>query len=290
MNVGNTARVPQYEVERSIRAVKAAAEQSARQDGQQAIQAQGVRAAQSTQGVQTAQGIRGTERQDTVQAGQSRPPQVDAYIPRSPRAPIEEDEDAPAVSARQAVPPQTAQAVPPQAAQTAPPQAAQTAPPQAASARDNPEVQDRAEGTAVSTAAARLSALSASAQAAVSTQSLSPHGADTPSALGTFGETEEPGTSGILSVQDAAGEGTGLNAAGEGAGLRQGTATYNTDKVDQEVQGLKSKLEQVQRQARSERNVQEAEKLENEAVQLRRELLWKSTDAYRRQTAAGVLG
>ncbi|MBQ9346748.1 MAG: hypothetical protein IJT94_05320 [Oscillibacter sp.] len=260
MNVTNTARVPQYEVERSIRAVKAAAEQNDRQGQTAAVQA-----AQTAQRVERPEAVQAAAAKNTDAVGTvdaRRAPQVDAYIPKSPRAPIEAEEKG-TPAANQAARPAAGHAEGAVSSQAADP----------ADLRENAAANRPADAAAAPDTAAPA----AFADRAADASQLDTEGA------AVYGEADGAETVQAFSLQDAEEEEEEETAVS--ANQDRTTATYNTDKVDQEVRNLKTQLEQVQRRARGERDIQTAEKLESQAVQLRRELLWKSTDAYRRQAA-----
>ena len=61
--------------------------------------------------------------------------------------------------------------------------------------------------------------------------------------------------------------------------------TTNTDAVDQEIQALKKKREQLEQQLSAAADPAEAERLEQQLAQTESELRQKDNDAYRRQNA-----
>jgi len=61
--------------------------------------------------------------------------------------------------------------------------------------------------------------------------------------------------------------------------------TCNTDKVDREIERLKKKREELERQIQSETDNSKIEELERELAQTESELRQKDNDAYRRQHA-----
>ena len=61
--------------------------------------------------------------------------------------------------------------------------------------------------------------------------------------------------------------------------------TTNTDAVDQEIQALKKKREQLEQQLNAASDPAEARKLEQQLAQTESELRQKDNDAYRRQNA-----
>lgn len=66
-------------------------------------------------------------------------------------------------------------------------------------------------------------------------------------------------------------------------GKRAETCTGNTDKVDREIEKLKKKKEQLERQINSETDEAKKKGLEAKLAQVENELRQKDNDAYRRQ-------
>lgn len=69
------------------------------------------------------------------------------------------------------------------------------------------------------------------------------------------------------------------------SGDRAEKCVCNTDKVDREIEKLKERQEQLERQLRSEADSTKAAELERQLAQVRRELQQKDNDSYRRQHA-----
>jgi len=70
------------------------------------------------------------------------------------------------------------------------------------------------------------------------------------------------------------------------SGGKAESCTCNTDKVDREIEKLKKKREELERQINSETDGIKIKKLEEKLAQVERELRQKDNDAYRRQHAA----
>lgn len=66
---------------------------------------------------------------------------------------------------------------------------------------------------------------------------------------------------------------------------KEESVTCNTDKVDREIEKLKKKKSELERQLGSETDEGRIKDLENELAQVERELSQKDNDAYRRQHA-----
>lgn len=77
-------------------------------------------------------------------------------------------------------------------------------------------------------------------------------------------------------------EGTGKPASGG----RAEQCTCSTDKVDREIEKLKDRQEQLERQLRGEADGAKAAELARKLAQVRQELRQKDNDSYRRQHAA----
>jgi len=81
------------------------------------------------------------------------------------------------------------------------------------------------------------------------------------------------------SAQDKAAGGPTKSAPGKKAE----TCTGNTDKVDREIENLKKRQEELERQMHSETDEAKIKALERELSRVERELSQKDNDAYRRQ-------
>ncbi len=88
---------------------------------------------------------------------------------------------------------------------------------------------------------------------------------------------EEPSADGP--DRDKGTDGPGKKASGDKAER----CTGNTDKVDREIEKLKKKLEELERQINSETDGDRIEGLEKELARVERELRQKDNDAYRRR-------
>ncbi len=69
------------------------------------------------------------------------------------------------------------------------------------------------------------------------------------------------------------------------SGGKAESSTCNTDEVDREIEKLKKKQAELEREIHSETDDAKAEKLEKELAQVERELRQKDNDAYRRRHA-----
>lgn len=72
----------------------------------------------------------------------------------------------------------------------------------------------------------------------------------------------------------------------EAPGEGEGRCTCNTDRVDREIEALKKRQAQLERQLRGERDGERAEALQRELTRISGELAQKDNDAYRRQNAS----
>lgn len=66
---------------------------------------------------------------------------------------------------------------------------------------------------------------------------------------------------------------------------REEECTMNTDRVDQEIQALKTKKQQLRQQIRAAEDEEKAKALESKLAQVEGELSRKDNDTYRRQNA-----
>lgn len=71
----------------------------------------------------------------------------------------------------------------------------------------------------------------------------------------------------------------------DGPARKEGTATVNTDRVDQQIRKLKGKKKQLEQQVRAAAGTDREEELRKRLAQIRIELQQKDNDAYRRQNA-----
>ncbi len=67
------------------------------------------------------------------------------------------------------------------------------------------------------------------------------------------------------------------------SGDKSGSCTCNTDKVDREIEKLKKKREELERQINSEKDNTKIKELEKKLARVESELRQKDNDAYRRQ-------
>ncbi len=97
---------------------------------------------------------------------------------------------------------------------------------------------------------------------------------------------DAPEKQGELPAANAPDPDKGTDAPEKGAsGGKAESCTCNTDKVDREIEKLKKKQEELERQIHSETDDTKIEKLEKELAQVESELRQKDNDAYRHQHA-----